>query len=66
MNRFGKKKLSEIIAEIENMNGISDYYLHRDYESGNLQLNIEFNNEKSDIILKQNNINEIKCCAFWE
>lgn len=39
-----KRKLSEIIKEIENKDGISNCYLHRNGDTGHLELNIEFNN----------------------
>ncbi|APR02682.1 hypothetical protein CLQ_13983 (plasmid) [Clostridium botulinum Af84] len=59
-------KLSEIIKEIEEKQGIKDYYLHREYCTGKLELTIEFNNDIADKMLKENNIEEIKPCAFWE
>lgn len=60
------KKLSEIIKEIEDADGISDYYLHHEYFTGELQLNIEFNNKVADKILKNNGVGEIDSCAYWE
>lgn len=61
-----KIKLSDIIKEIEDKNGIDDYYLHKSYNTGDLELNIEFNNEIADAILNKYAINMITSCAFWE
>jgi hypothetical protein len=60
------KKLSEIIKEIEDVGGLSDYYVHHNYYLGTLELNIEFNNEVADTILKKNEIKKIESCAYWE
>lgn len=60
------KKLSEIIKELEDVGGISEYYLHRNYYSGELELNIDFNNNVSDEILEKSNIRESESCAYWE
>ncbi|MCC5439808.1 hypothetical protein AL714_16300 [Clostridium botulinum] len=59
-------KLSEVIKELEDKSGIKDYYLHREYDTGELELNIEFDNNIADKILKENNIKEIESSAFWE
>lgn len=60
------KKLSEIIKELEDKGAIKDYYLHRQYYTGELELNIEFNNDIADETL-ENNVEEFKdSCAFWE
>ncbi|MCW6112175.1 hypothetical protein [Clostridium sporogenes] len=59
-------KLSEVIKELEDKGGIKDYYSHCQYYTGELELNIEFDNNIADKILKENNIKEIESCAFWE
>ncbi|MBA4510197.1 hypothetical protein H1057_19525 [Clostridium sporogenes] len=59
-------KLSEVIKKLEDKGGIKDYYLHREYDTGELELNIEFDNNIADKILKENNIKEIESSAFWE
>lgn len=61
-----KKPLWKIIKEIEEKNGLADYYLHYDYDTGDLQLNIEFNNDVADKILKESNIAKIGLSAYWE
>lgn len=61
-----KIKLSDIIKEIEDKNGIDYYYLHKSYDTGYLKLNIEFNNEIADAILNKYAINMITSCAYWE
>ncbi|MDT8718317.1 hypothetical protein IAI10_16745 [Clostridium sp. 19966] len=60
------KKLSEIVKEIEDTGGISDCYLHHNYFGGELELNIEFNNEAADTILKKSGIREFEASAYWE
>lgn len=60
-----KIKLSDIIKEIEDKNGIDYYYLHKSYTTGDLGLNIEFNNEIADAILNKYAINMITSCAYW-
>jgi len=59
-------KLSKIIEELENKGAIKRFYLHREYYTGKLELNIEFDNEKADDILNKSNIQEADTCAFWE
>lgn len=60
------KKLFETIKEIENKDGIENYYLHRNYVTGDLELNIEFKNDIADEIL-ENNIKKFEnACAYWE
>ncbi len=59
-------ELSKLIIEIENENGIQDYYLHRNWHTGSLELNIEFDNDIADKILEDTDIKEIHSCAFWE
>ena len=61
-----KKKLSEIIKELEDRNAIVECYLHRAYYTGKIELNIEFNNEIADEILETNEIDEFYACAYWE
>ena len=61
-----KKKLSEIIKEIEGKKGISDYFLHHDSETGKLELDIVFNNDIADEILGKYRIETSKYCAMWE
>jgi hypothetical protein len=59
-------KLSEIIKEIEEKQGIDEFYLHRNYDNGKLELNIEFVNNIADVILERSSIKEINSCAYWE
>lgn len=58
--------LSEIIKKIEELGGIREYYLHRNWHNGKLELNIEFNNDIANDILNNADIKEIDSCAFWE
>ena len=60
------KKLSETIKQIEDIDGIDSYFLYRDYDSGMLQLNVSFKNEKVDDILLKSNIKQSDSSAFWE
>ncbi|APQ77165.1 hypothetical protein [Clostridium botulinum] len=60
------KKLSEIIKELEDKGAIKKYYLHRQYYTGEIELNIEFENNIADEVLNENKIEEIDTCAFWE
>lgn len=60
------KKLSEVIKELEDKGAIGDYFLHRGYYDGRLELNIEFNNDVADEILEESGIRENSSCAFWE
>lgn len=55
-------RLSDLIKKIEDAKGIKKCYLYRGYYSGELQLNIEFNNEIADEIIKGSDIKEID----WE
>lgn len=59
-------KLSEIIMSVEAVEGIKDYYLHRNWHIGSLELNIEFDNDIADKILEDTDIKYIHSCAFWE
>lgn len=59
------KPLWQIIKEIEEKEGITDYYLHHNYGSGDLELNIEFNDEAQEE-LEKINIRTIDACAYWE
>lgn len=59
-------ELWKIIKDIEEKQGIDEFYLHRNYDSGKLELNIEFINNITDEILEENNIKEINFCAYWE
>lgn len=60
------KKLSEIIKEIEEKGGIKEFYLHCNATTGSLELNVEFDNNRADFTLLENNIKEINSCAIWE
>lgn len=60
------KKLSEIIKELEDKGAIKECFLHHQFYSGELELNIEFDNDKADSILENNDIKVIDACAFWE
>ncbi len=60
------KKLSEVIKEIEDKEGIDNYYLHHNYVTGDWELNIEFKNNIADGIL-ENNVEKFEdACAYWE
>lgn len=59
------KKLSEIIKELEDKGAIRRCYMHHDYCFGELELNIEFNNDIADKILKDSGIETIAGCAYW-
>lgn len=61
-----ERKLSEIIKELEDKGAINSFYLHHQYYTGVLELNIEFNNDIADEILENNNIEISQSCAFWE
>lgn len=61
-----KKKLSEIIKELEDKGAIREYYTHREFYTGKLELNIEFHNEIADEILERSEIGEFDGCAYWE
>lgn len=60
------KKLSGIIRELEDNGAIKECYLHHQYYTGELELNIEFNNDIADKILEKSDIEEIDSCAYWE
>lgn len=59
-------KLSEIIKEIEESDGINEIFLHRNYYTGGLELNVTFDNDIADQILKNSNITTIDQSAYWE
>ena len=59
-------ELWQIIKEIEEKDGIKDFYLHNNCDDGAYELNIEFNNDIADSMLKNANIKEIGLCAFWK
>ncbi len=61
-----KRKLSEVIKELEDNDLIQDYYIHFNWGNGNRELNIEFKNSGSDEILEKSEIKERNQCAFWE
>lgn len=60
------KKLSKIIKELEDKGAIKEYYLHHQYYTGDLELNIEFNNDIADKVLEKNDIKKRDSCAYWE
>jgi len=60
------KKLSEIIRELEDKGAIDNYFLHRQYYTGDLELNIGFKNDIADEVLEDSEIKEVDYCAFWE
>lgn len=60
------KKLWPLIKEIEENKGLKDYYLHLEYDTGKLGLNIAFNNKIADEALKSSGIKIINSCAYWE
>ena len=61
-----ERKLSEIIKELEDKGAIDGYFLHHEYYSGALELNIEFKNEIADDILDSSEIRVAESCAYWE
>jgi hypothetical protein len=61
------RELLEIITRFIELENIDDYYFHRDYDNGSLQLNIEFKNyDISEKIKNEFKIKEIDSCAYWE
>lgn len=60
------KKLSEVIKELEDKGAIKEYYLHRQYYTGEFELNIEFNNDIADKVLEKSDLKERDSCAYWE
>lgn len=38
------QKLTEVLKKIEQLDGVREFYLHRNYDTGSLELNIEFCN----------------------
>lgn len=61
-----KKKLSEIIRELEDAGAITNYFLHNEFYAGANELNIEFKNEIADKILEKYKIKEFEATAYWE
>ncbi|BDR66705.1 hypothetical protein DP145_01640 [Clostridium tetani] len=59
-------RLWMIIKMLEENGGIRNMFLHRNYYSGELELNIEFKNDKIDEDILLDNIDEVDSCAFWE
>lgn len=57
--------LSKLIMSIEAVEGIENYYLHRNWHDGSIELNIEFNSA-ADRVLEYTDIKERGSCAFWE
>jgi hypothetical protein len=60
-------ELGELISQLSN--NASDYFFHRNYDGGNLELNITFND--SDITQKfvdenKEKVRVIDACAYWE
>jgi len=47
-----ENNLWQIIKEIEEKDGIKDFYLHHNGNYGAYELNIEFNNDIADSILE--------------
>jgi hypothetical protein len=60
------KPLWQTIKEIEEKKGIKDFYLHCEYDTGNFQLNIEFDNAIADETLTKNNVPISNYSAYWE
>lgn len=59
-------KLSEIIKELEDNGAIEDFYIHRNWGNGKIELNLEFKNDIADEILNSKDVKEIDSCAYWE
>lgn len=60
------KPLWQVIKEIEENKGTRKAYLHHEYQTGDLQLNIEFNNDIADKTLTKSNIDISNYNAYWE
>jgi hypothetical protein len=60
------EKLWELIKKLEEPGGITDCYLHHNYETGDLELNIEFDRDIAHTDLEGSNIRKINSCAYWE
>lgn len=61
--------LTDLIALLQqiNISAINDCYLHRNYDTGQIELNIELHNiNKEDEATLKNKIVEYDSCAFWE
>ena len=61
-----KRPLWKLIKEIEENEGITECYLHHEYDTGELELNIVFKNKIADETLKNSGIEEISSRAYWE
>lgn len=60
------KPLWQIIKEIEEKKGISAAYIHYNWGDGEMELNIEFNNDIADGILEKSEIPKKEQSAYWE
>ena len=61
--------LTDLIALLQqiNISAINDCYLHRNCDTGQIELNIELHNiNKEDEATLKNKIVEYDSCAFWE
>lgn len=57
------------IGELINLlkNDVSGFYFHRNYDTGNIELNIEFNNtDMVQALIDKGEATEINACAYWE
>ncbi len=62
-------ELSKFIMSIEAIEGIEEYYLHRNWHDGSIELNIRFNGKAEELLDKaeeNEDIRSIDSCAFWE
>lgn len=61
--------LTDLIALLQmiDVSSMSDCYLHRNYETGEAELNIELHNiSDEDYMRLRNRIFEDNHCAYWE
>lgn len=60
------EELAKLLETLEEQGTVADYYFHRNYQTGGIELNIEFSRQFSDNYKKNEKIRESESCAFWE
>lgn len=61
--------LTDLIALLQQIDtfAMNDCYLHRNYDTGEMELNIELHNIcEEDLTKLRSRLVEVKCCAYWE